>query len=721
MNSSHAPPSDQHRMFLGLAIHNHQPVGNFPTVFAMAYEKAYSPMVEALERHPRVRLSMHYSGPLLDWLRSHRPDFIHRVAALAGRGQIEIVGGAYYEPILPSIPDADRVGQTALMADVCEREFGQRPAGFWLAERVWEPDLPRALFQCGVQWTIVDDSHFKMVGLDDEDLFGYYLTEDQGFPVKVYATSKFLRYSVPFRPVEQVIGFLRAHASEGRHPIAVMGDDGEKFGLWPHTYDHCWGPDGWVEKLLVALEGNQEWLQTKPLGEFARQYTPLGRIYLPSASYDEMLEWSLPTASSKEFVDVKRRMEAEGKNDVLPYMRAGYWRNFLVKYPEANWMHKKMLRVHGKVYRAPFVDGARPGIEELWKAQCNCPYWHGVFGGLYLSDIRAATYQHLLTAEQQADNAMHAGRTRLGWEQADFDMDGHDELLVDGTDLSLYFTPHHGGSLAEWDLRDPPFNVLCTIARRPEAYHRELAQAERQPAGTQTIHAGIQLKDPRAARLLAYDKYPRYSMVDHFLKPAVNLNNFAACDYEDMGAFAGHPYETKVEGVGSKLTLTFKRTADLHYEESAVPFEVSRTVVLETGQRVLNIVYRIRNLGNKVVSAVFGVEWNINLLGGGHNDQAYYEVPGLSLDDWRLDSTGELPKLAHIIMGNRYLGIRLHLEVRPEAEVWRFPVETATNSEAGVEGLYQASCVLVRIPFTLAPQQETSTGMIWSQEPAQRD
>ena len=58
------------RISLALAIHNHQPVGNFGWVFAEVYDRAYRPMLEALERHPGVRLSLHYTGPLLEWLRA---------------------------------------------------------------------------------------------------------------------------------------------------------------------------------------------------------------------------------------------------------------------------------------------------------------------------------------------------------------------------------------------------------------------------------------------------------------------------------------------------------------------------------------------------------------------------------------------------------------------------------------------------------------------------
>src|ERR1700687_4230369 len=92
--------TQRNSIHFGLVLHNHQPVGNFPWVFQQVYQESYLPMIEALERYPRVRLSLHYTGSLLDWLEEAHPEFLQRIAALVLRGQVEIVGGGYYEPIL---------------------------------------------------------------------------------------------------------------------------------------------------------------------------------------------------------------------------------------------------------------------------------------------------------------------------------------------------------------------------------------------------------------------------------------------------------------------------------------------------------------------------------------------------------------------------------------------------------------------------------------------
>jgi len=266
------------RISLALAIHNHQPVGNFGWVFAEVFGQAYEPMVAALERHPRVRLSFHYSGPLLDWLRAEQPGFIDRLVALVEREQVEILGGGQYEPVLASLPERDRLGQARRMADEVEAIFGRRPNGAWLAERVWEPDLPTALVAAGYAWTILDDAHFRAAAIPEEDLWGPYTTEDQGNVLRVFGTEQGLRYRIPFREVDEVIDYLREHATEDGERVGMMGDDGEKFGAWPTTAEHCWGERRWVDRFFEALEANADWLTTTTPSSWLAQHPPIGRV-----------------------------------------------------------------------------------------------------------------------------------------------------------------------------------------------------------------------------------------------------------------------------------------------------------------------------------------------------------------------------------------------------------------------------------------------------------
>jgi alpha-amylase len=713
---------------LGLLLHNHQPVGNFPWIFQQTYEESYLPMIAALERHPEVRLSLHYTGSLLDWIEEAHPEFLERIAVLARRNQIEIVSGGYYEPILPSIPDNDKVAQIQRLTSRIQRDFGTQASGMWLAERVWEPGLPRLLREAAIEWTILDDVHFKNVGLEDHDLYGYYATEDQSSILKVFATSKGLRYTIPWRPVSETIEQLRSLATLDGKRIVAMGDDGEKFGSWPETGPYCWGSDGrsgWIDEFFTALELNSDWLHTIPLGEYARNYPALGRIYLPTSSYIEMTEWALPPRKSYIFGKLLHQLEDERREDILQFMRGGFWRNFLVRYYEINNQHKKMLRVHDAVYKV----GATPetGLVQLWKAQANDTYWHGLFGGIYMGHVRSAIYHHLIKAENAADQAQSGTGHWQRYTFTDFDRDSQDELIVESDQQNLYIDPQRGGTLFEWDMRRSMHNMLSVMTRHEESYHQTLRQYEQerrqrevaykatdasnqdhnQPASP---HTTVRTKEPNLDRLLVIDSYRRYSLIDHFFAPSVNLESFAQVCYEEQGNFIELPYDTQVKQDTNGITITMTRLGQVKRAGALgpLPVRLTKTLFMPVGEEKLVVSYTVHNHGQVRLQTRFASEWNIHLLGGGGNDQAYYHIPGQERANSHFDSTGEVSQVQNFHIGNTWIQQDMGFSLSIPTTLWRFSIDTVTGSEAGFERNHQGSCLTLLWPVLLEADQSWS-------------
>ncbi|EFH85493.1 alpha-amylase/4-alpha-glucanotransferase domain-containing protein [Ktedonobacter racemifer] len=735
------PTGSNNHIYFGLLLHNHQPVGNFPWVFEKVYHEAYLPMLKALELHPGVRISLHYTGSLLDWLTEAHPEFLQRLSELVKRGQVEIVGGGYYEPILPSIPDADKVGQIRHLSEKLQQVFGITPSGMWLAERVWEPALPRYLHEAGIQWTVVDDVHFKYVGQEDSDLYGYYATEDQGHMLKVYATNKMLRYTIPWRPVAETIDTLRSLATPDGTRILVMGDDGEKFGSWPETDRYCWGTQtepGWVETFFSALEEHSSWLHTIPLGEYAQKQPALGRIYLPTASYVEMSEWALPPRKAYSFGKLLHKYEETHQDEALQFMRGGFWRNFLVRYPEINNQHKKMQHIHHKVYKAGATD--EHGLHHLWKAQANDTYWHGLFGGIYMTHVRSAIYHHLIKAENAADRVLHGTAPWQQYTFTDFDFDTRDELLVESDQQNLYFDPQRGGTLFEWDMRRSAHNVLSVISRREESYHRTLreheqerrkqlalsAQTEKKSSDEKSNvqepaspHTAIRTKEHDLDRHLTVDRYRRASLVDHFLPPGLPMNSFAHNRYEEYGDFVERPYQAAVKQDATGTEITLSRTGSVRRAGALnpLPLHLSKKIVLPPGEEGLSIRYELTNQSQATLQTRFACEWNLNFLGGGANEQAYYYLKQQEPARVPFDGTEELHEVQELHMGNAWLQQDLRLEVSKSATLWRFSLDTITGSEAGFERTHQGSCMLLTWPLELAPGETWSVEMAWTGQP----
>jgi alpha-amylase len=710
-------------IYLGLAIHNHQPVGNYPFVFEQVYHDAYLPLIEALERHPGVRMSLHYSGCLLDWIRDNRPDFVPRVAALVGRGQVEVMTGGYYEPILPMIPDGDKLGQIAKLSQTVRQLFGQAPTGLWLAERVWEPHLPAALARAGVRWTLVDDSHFRRLGMAESDLAGYFITEEQGLPLKVYPGSQFLRYAIPWKTVEEVIEYLRGQASEEPGRIVVLGDDGEKFGSWPTTYAHCW-EKGWMDGFFTALEENAGWLKTLPLGEHAERYPARGMVYLPAASYSEMMEWSLPTPARLEFARLAREARDSGREDLLRHLQSGFWRYFLVKYPEANAMHKRMLRVHDKIEQAATRGDASAAREALWSGQCNCPYWHGVFGGLYLRHIRWATHRHLIAAEREAERLLHSDTAWLEVRSEDLDYDGHPEVLIQTADLSLCLHPHLGGMLSEWDLRLHDWNLLNVVSRRREAYHEPLLEAEgaapglRQSTGDDTaavrsIHDEPAAKDGGLATLLAFDPHRRGGFQEQLLPPEATLRDYAASAFARADDFLLGPWQVSVDQAEEEVTVRLERRGRLTLGDQSFPLRLEKAItVLRRGQQVA-VRYLVENEGPEV-SFLLASEWNLNPIQAPDGDDRIQTLR-LGGEERSLTEAGQAENVRRAVaLGSA--GVGLVAELAQPCTLWHFPVESVSNSEGGLERVNQGASLAFLFHLHLAPGESRELFLTWRTE-----
>jgi hypothetical protein len=675
------------------AVHNHQPIGNFDSVFQEAFERSYRPFVEVLQRHPGVKFTAHWTGPLLEWLLKNHPDFTARLRMMIEQGQLELLTGAYYEAVLAVIPECDRQGQIRKLTDALHRQFGVTPRGMWLAERVWEQPLAASLARAGIDFVIVDDTHFRHAGLRDDQLLGYYVTEELGERLKLVPIDKTLRYTIPFRDVEQTTRYFEQVASLGRDVLLVHADDGEKFGVWPKTYKHVY-EEGWLERFCGMLEECGSLVKTVHLGPTLRDRGPEGRVYLPTASYPEMMKWAL---DAKAFQHLERFEEGLKEKKLFEenaqFVRGGFWRNFLARYPEANHMHKKMLRVSRRVQHVgEKTRVSHRTLDHLWTAQCNDPYWHGSFGGLYLPHLRHPVYQNLLKAEADLDALEKLPPVRH--EETDFDCDGWPEVLIESDVLNLYFKPHQGGSLVELDYKPASLNLLDIVSRREEGYHNRLLAID-QFKNKENIHDGVVVKEEGLEKHLHYDWYRRASFLDHFLGPDATIENVAACNYPEKGDFVNQPYAASVKRVGDEVKLVLQREGGLWTEGKAHRVSIRKTVRYVGGANRFVVVYEVMNREPVPCDVWFAVECNIGSMAGNAPDR-YYAVPGQVLDDPRLRSRGEIPGVERVALVDEWRGVKTEFQFSLPAVLWRFPVETVSLSESGFERLYQSS---VLFPF----------------------
>jgi len=444
----------------------------------------------------------------LEWLLKNKPDFIGKLKIMAKRGQIEIIGGGYYEPIFSIIPYRDKIAQIRKLTDLIKIEFGLEVKGAWLSERVWEPDYPSFLNDAGLKYVIVDDNHFRSTGITEEGTFYSYITEDEGKTLRIFPINEELRYLTPWKPTYMSIDYLKKAADDKGDRCVLLISDAEKMGVWGTTHQICYVDgqghqegDGGKPFIPAFLEQvmNNTWINSISLSEYMEKFHAKSLIYLPTASYDKMEEWVLPTPIRKNFKKIRKNLKEDvTKSETYQFLKGGFWRYFLVKYPESNNMHKKMLYVRNKlisteesllkVQENSVVSNILKKINEAWdeiyKAQCNDSYWHGLFGGVYLQFLRFSVYTHLINAEKIIDEINMVINPKLKSyiyiTPIDFLKDSRTEYLIESDKYNIYFNPADGGTIFELDYKPKSYNLLNTLTRWPEAYHdsKKLATKE---------------------------------------------------------------------------------------------------------------------------------------------------------------------------------------------------------------------------------------------------
>jgi 4-alpha-glucanotransferase len=705
------------KLHLVLLVHAHQPVGNFHHVFEQSYARCYLPFVEVLERHPNARVGLHYSGPLLTWIEEHHPEYFKLLKRLVDKGQVELVGGGFYEPILISIPAVDQQEQIVQLADYVEHHFGKRPSGAWLAERVWEPQLASVLAEAHVGYTVLDDIHFLSAGFEQAELFGDYIAEDKGQTIRIIPGQKSLRYLIPWDTVDKVMANLRETFVAHPDGIAAMGDDMEKFGGWPGTFEHCY-QENWLDNLFAAFEQNSDWLDVCTPGEYLVTHKPMGRADLPTASYTEMMEWALPTRTRERYNTLLK--EFSSRDEVLSFLRGCPWRGFFRKYSESNLMHKKMLRVAGRVVKAPkrrpgskAADELAAARDLLHRAQCNDAYWHGIFGGLYAPHLRTDIFRNLIRAEVIADRHTPGGiAPRV--ETLDYDGDGTDELLFTAPEYQALVKPSDGGTLAALDFRPTASTLINSILRRPEPYHSRLRDPNYRPSTATAAYEQTKVKETGLDRFLLYDRWRRHTFRLFLFDPSCNSEDYESLKLQEDPGFAGGIFT-----VGNSSARDAELTRDGALAWSGDKFtggpELSVTKHFSVGPapRGCEVACELRLKFKSPVERpiAIGLESVVNFLAPGSPDR-FFETPE---GPKNLRFSGAVPGPT-LRMEDGWQRVKIALHAPAARHFWIAPIETVSESEEGFERVYQGSQILCVWYPNLANEKAWLGRLVWRVE-----
>ncbi len=634
-------------------VHAHQPVGNFPEVMEDAHQRCYKPFLETVHRYPDFKFALHSSGWLLEWLFTHHPDDMALLREMAARGQVEFFGAGDMEPVLAVIPYRDRMSQLAAMSDRLEQYFGQRPEGAWLTERVWEATVVPALADSGIRYVMVDDYHFLCAGAERAQLSGYHTTEEDGRRIDVYPISEALRYRLPFSPAGEAVAYIESQADETAGAAAIYFDDIEKFGIWPETYSWVY-ERGWLKDFIEGVLASPV-IRSAHIRDHHNETRTRGIVYLPTVSYSEMGEWTLPAPAARRYTELVHTAEHEGvlERD-RPFIRGGIWKNFLTRYPEANWAHKRMLELSARLAALPEDQVRQDLVELLHESQANDAYWHGLFGGIYLPHLRRALWHAMIQLERRLDGLQPRPALATG----DLDLDGREEVFMSSLALQAVVRPDKDAALIELSSYTLAQNFADTLKRYEENYHEKAragsaAAREHEGEGIASAHDVVRFK---------------HEIVAADLTPDIRTRGLFAESWTDFGQKLPVEYATTFIQGGAVLCMGAAgetRVAKIY----SVRYNVLSVALKCNGSGRLST--RL-NLAMPCCDGPAGCFVVRGAVAGGFGQQfAWDDLADLALED-------------------HYMGGAIRLHASLPARIKAQPHYTVSQSEAGFEKIMQA-------------------------------
>ena len=450
--------------------------------------------------------------------------------------------------------------------------------------------------------------------------------------------------------------------------------------------------------------------------EYVEEFGPIGRVYLPTASYYEMMEWSLPYKSGVKFEKIKKELEHSGKfEEYSQFFRGGFFRNFFSKYPESNNMHKKMLSLSQKIST---LKKGKNSLERekllleaekyLYKAQCNCAYWHGVFGGLYLPNLRHAIYENLIRGENILQILQRGDKKFTELSITDFDKDGAEEVILSNPYLNVYLAPAVGGSIFEIDYKPKEFNLMNILSRREEVYHQKIVDEEKNhhhsdhSGATKSIHDALVLKEKGMGKYLSYDKARKLSLVDKFFKKGIEKLEIKSTESE-WGS--NEKYDFFPTKKSDEVKISFSKAGVVEGKK----IKLSKSVSLLSGQSKIFIEHEIFNHSQEALEVEFAVEFNVTLLAGNSPDR-YYKIEGVDLSDNRLNSDGVVYQILSLKLIDEWKSFSVSFEADCKFDFIRSPIETVSLSEGGAERIYQGSSLLFIWSLNVLPNSSWKNG-----------
>lgn len=604
-------------------------------------------LIELINKHNELKASLHISGHLLTHLDSKVPDFSPNIRLLLEKSQIELFSGGIYEPIFSITPREDRQIQILNMSRLLNHMYGYTPLGAWITELSWETAFAQDLSKARIQYTCLPKEYFTCCELADEDLGGYYITEDEARKIGVFPITHNINFLMKnHTPNDLISSLLHCKKQNNGNTAKIIFYSGNKINE---------GDLNWVQNFLDLIASNPNLLETKLFHEYYHHSKPNGRIYLTPL-----------------------------QNDISTNIFS-FRKHTLLNNHAVNLLHKKMLRTSKKINSAKEGKSRFKVIKEmisqaqdlLLKAQCNYAYWTNSEEGIYLPQERHFVYSNLIKAENLIDAASRYSSRWIHLYEIDYDCDGNDEIIIETETQNIYISTHLGGSILEHDFRQKNINITNTLPK-----HKIIHEL---PDDTQNVSL-------------------KSSVKDHFLEATTFFEDYKNTQLNHLTNNTVFPYfQEKIKAKEEICRVALKSIINLEKLNGNPEIEITKQYSIKSGDSSLIIDYLITNKSKDVANFVFGVELNYNI-SPQPGDINYTNISvnqNNNLQNYGVNDCELIKETKEIVISNTKEKIDLKLSWSKAGNLIISPIISSPVNHQNKNEIYQGTTILPMWSITL--------------------
>jgi hypothetical protein len=643
-------------------VHWHAPLGFSDHDFEAVYQDTYKHFLSTLYEIEELPVVLHYSGIVLEFLEKNHPEYLNLLDEMVKRKQVELIGGGFYDPILPLVPLLDKIGQIELCTTYLRSHFGKRPRGLWLPEQVWEASLPNTLKSCGIEYTFLNESAFLASHCPADQLYYPHLTEEHGKNIAVFPLTLRLKELLFTRSPREVIRFLTRRASEDGERVVSLLIDGECYTrqfVLAKKRRHA----NWLKEFFNRLREHGDCIIPTVPQEYLKSRSVTRKIYFSSTYSTAVYRAGLPSVPKPAKSRAGHDIEQSGAN----------FKQIFTKYRESNLLYAKMMYTHLTVHQMRGDKSRKKSaLEELWKGQCHYGYWHGRHLGIYENALRKEIYKSLINAEKYS---RVKGSFLSSIITADFDFDGEQELLYQSNEMNVYIH-RQNGMIFELDYMPVSWNYCDTMSRIKEHYHHDKNDS--------------------------VDLYQRKTFVEHFFKfkkdPAAgSLKEKIA----DLCPCPGATYDIK-ELRREQRQVFFTYRGNIDGKRKKACFEMEKQYSFKKNTIVAG--FLIRNTGEKKLSVNFGTEINLSFLSALKENLRLFDASKKALSE--IDAAGgDRAIVKKLSIEDKLNNVMLELSFSSPCQLFNKSLFSHARENGKIKDQFQAICLFPSWELNLEPQE----------------